>query len=110
MKRNLRYYVFCCFLLSSFAATGEGLIDPTRPPTYQDSVSSKAQYTDNFILSAVLISPQRRLAIINGQQVMVGDKLGEFTITSISSNTVELIGPENRKQLLQLAAPVKKPR
>lgn len=94
----------------SFAEVGFNLIDPTRPAGYQESGDTARIETNEFTLNAIIIHPKHRLAIINHQQVMVGDKIGEFTITSITSNAVELVGPENKKQVLQLVARVKQPR
>lgn len=82
-------------------------VDPTRPPGYNDPVLEISQ-KKSLDLTAIFIYPTYRLAIINSQPLKVGDKINEYTVTSISANTVELNGPENTQEVLQVAASVKK--
>lgn len=85
------------------------LRDPTRPPnvtTPGDGTSSeKSQQGDS--LTAVFDYPEHQVAIINNQVMRVGDHIGEFTITTITPYTVELTGPNNTRQVLELVSTVK---
>ena len=82
------------------------LTDPTRPPGVifgpQNTASSQP-----LQLTAVFIYPNYRLAIINDQVALIGDHIGEFTITTISPYAVELTGPQNAKSVLTLTVPLK---
>lgn len=82
--------------------------DPTRPPNFQTAVDSQDTTPTNLILTAIFTYPTFNMAIINGNAYKQGDKLGEYTITRIALNTVELSGPENSTQELTLTTSVKK--
>ena len=79
--------------------------DPTEPPGYQG-----ADAKNPFGLSAIFIYPHRRFAIINGAEMEVGNHLGEYIITTITPNTVELTGNGNTLEVLQLITSVKQAR
>lgn len=80
-------------------------VDPTRPPK-SASVSGKSNQP--LQLTAIFIYPKYSIAIINGKIVKVGDQIDEFTVTTIRPFTVELNGPQNSKEVLQLITPVRK--
>ncbi len=87
--------------MAMFGASAQGLSDPTRPPTATaaDGVAvASAQATQ---LQSVLISPNRRVAVINGTSVPLGGKFGEATLVRVTETEVELrTGGE--KQVLTL--------
>ena len=78
-------------------------IDPTRPPK-----SKMTSSTPNLPLqlTAIFIYPNYSVAIISGKAVKVGDQIDEFTVTTIRPFTVELSGPQNIKEVLQLLTPI----
>jgi hypothetical protein len=82
----------------------DSLRDPTRPPGY---LVTGANTADPLQLSAIFIYPHRRIAVIGNQSLTVGDKFGEYTITTITPNTVELVGPAGKLELLQLLPSVR---
>lgn len=82
-----------------------GNVDPTRPPIFRPkpvSASSQVKLNVNdFKISSILISDQRKVAVINGQVVAIGDKVkardkdknkkrGQATVLAISSQSVKL--------------------
>lgn len=76
--------------------TLSGLRDPTQPlPAEPDAHISE----DHWALHSVLISKNRRVAIINNQVLGVGDRLANFEIIAILPNAVQLRELENNKQL-----------
>lgn len=81
--------------------------DPTQPPGFNASPSSTQAQARQFDLTAIFIYPTYKLAIINGQALKSGDQIGEFTVTTINTNTVELDGPKNSKEVLQVVTDVK---
>lgn len=79
------------------ACMAENLLDPTRPPSAMGVGLAVVEPSGSPILQSVLISPQRRVAIINGETVQVGDSLGEARVVKISETEVILqVGKERR--------------
>lgn len=61
--------------------------DPMRPD-YGVGHTSRASH--GWRLSSILIAPHRRLAVINGENVGVGDRVGGATVTAILPGAVQL--------------------
>src|SRR3990167_5164008 len=96
-------YLLLMILLPGWTGAVE-MVDPTRPP---DRVLTPAK-AQPLTLTAIFIYPHKRIAIINGQAVTMGDRVGEFTITSINTYSVELVGSQNNREMLQLVTiPIK---
>jgi len=69
--------------------------DPTRPPTQAEIEAwfgngGDAQEAAPFRLQAILLSPQRRIAIIDGQRLRVGERLDNAQIRTIEPGRVVL--------------------
>lgn len=64
---------FCIFFLCHVSVADDQVRDPTTPLGHV-SVST-AQATNSLVLSAVLISPGRKLAVINGSTLREGQTL-----------------------------------
>ena len=72
-----------------------GLPDPTRPSSAlgdggDDGVATGVH---GLVLQSVLIAPQRRLAVINGKTLAVGERIGEATVVAIRPQDVVLKRP-----------------
>lgn len=67
----------------------ENLSDPTRPAVGAGAPPA-AMANTGPILQSVLIAAGSRSAIISGQTVRVGDKLGEARVIKIAENEVVL--------------------
>lgn len=61
-----RYLLMLPLLFSAFAASAEDIADPTRPLQYSAPVAGATQ-EQGIELTSILISQDRKLAIINGQ-------------------------------------------
>lgn len=82
--------------------------DPTRPPDYSQTSGSKSPLLpDALTLTAVFIYPSYRIAIINNRVLKPGDQIGQYTVTTIDTNTVELVGPQHGKEILSLSPAIK---
>lgn len=69
----------------------ENLPDPTRPPSsFAVGGMGSPAASSGPVLQSVLISSGRRIAVINGQTVHVGDKVGEARVAKISEGEVVL--------------------
>lgn len=70
--------------------------DPMRPDTLRSvSASAPARYRVN----AIIVSDERRIAIVNGQRVGIGESIGEATVVSISRAEVVLEIDGSRQSL-----------
>lgn len=67
------------------------LPDPTRPPQrFIAPAASSPVVTDSWQLGSILIAPQRRVAVINGRPLSVGDKVGGAKVVAIEPGQVRL--------------------
>lgn len=69
--------------------------DPTRPPTQAEIEAWFGNGTDArerapFHLQAILLSPKRRIAIIDGQRFRVGERLDNAQVRAIEPGLVVL--------------------
>ena len=74
-------------LALAFAASGEGLPDPTRPPAAA-TTHATAQREAAPVLSAVMTFKGGRSAIFNGHLVHEGSTLGAYTIEAVLEDGV----------------------
>jgi MSHA biogenesis protein MshK len=79
-------------LASVQAAAQKGLVDPTRPPTMAPSPQATAEAPEppGPQLQSVLLAPGRKIAVINGESVALGEKLGEETLVRVTETEVTL--------------------
>jgi MSHA biogenesis protein MshK len=84
-------------------AQAEPLPDPTRPAidlTPSGAVSADAKpVVSSEGLRTILISPDRRSAIINGQQIPLGGKFGEERLMAVCEDRVVLQGSDGRREV-----------
>ena len=71
------------------AVSAEELRDPTRPHTY-DRVERTVDGVPSFTINAIFVSDDRRIAIVNGERVRVGDTVSGATVVSIQKEQVTL--------------------
>jgi hypothetical protein len=60
-----------------------------------------------MVLSAIVISAQNRLAVINGTVVHVGDEFSGMKVQTIESNRVVMQGPQGQTNLVLMTNPSK---
>ena len=90
----------------SGAAQAESLPDPTRPPPGVDAAATIV-VTSGPMLQVIRTLDGQRLAIISGQALKVGGKVGDAIVTRIDEDRVMLRGPEG-VQTLKLFPDVEK--
>ncbi|MBA3661729.1 MAG: hypothetical protein H0W64_08385 [Gammaproteobacteria bacterium] len=106
MNSRVKRFIFFVALLPLLSAVvAPPLVDPTRPPDGLNPSQNTA--TGPLTVSAIYIFPTYRFAMINNLPVKVGDRIGGFTITNITSYTVELFGTQNEKLVLELVTSIK---
>lgn len=91
--------VFATACAQAWPASSD-LPDPTRPPALPGAQSADAQAASPALaLQSVLISPQRRTAMISGRTVQVGDRVGDARVVRITESEVTLRGTDGMRIL-----------
>lgn len=93
--------------LTANAAAAEALSDPMRPPVVVAPQADVSSTPTGPILQSVMISPQRRAAIIGGQTVTIGGKFGNARVIKISESEV-VLESDGKLQTLSLFPGVEK--
>ncbi len=89
-------------LASSSAVTiAQQLRDPTRPPFGASSkpATEKSRSRGGLVLQTVLISPERKTAVISGRVMSVGDTVSGFRLVEIREGEVVLKGSKETRTL-----------
>ena len=89
-------------LLASLPAAAQSLADPTRPPAALDASRPDAAGDGLPRLQSVLISPRaggRRVAVIDGETVRLGDSFRGARVARMSQTEVELVRGRERQVL-----------
>ena len=92
------------------------LRDPTRPMDFSDldgvpGVDGTPTSTAHarFVLQSILVSPTRRIAIVNGESLQKGDQIGSARVVEIEPWFVQLRGSEGDIELRMTTIQVKTP-
>lgn len=93
-RRQITVLVFSG-LLAVLMPVGRGsaasLSDPTRPPQrFFAPLASGPVVQKSWQLGSILIAPQRRVAVINGRPLSVGDRVSGAKVVAIESDRVRL--------------------
>lgn len=92
----MRKFLTLLMLAAPFALQArDGIPDPTRPPTPAEIAAFFGGGADQarrpaFDLQSILLAPDRRIAIIDGQRLRVGDRLESAKVTAIEPGRVLL--------------------
>ena len=92
MSRRINVFVIYLvfILLPPVVLAEKNIIDPMRPPGQSSIKVYSSSSVVSWRLSAVLISPERRLAMINNKLVGIGGKINGAKVKAIHSHAVEL--------------------
>lgn len=74
-------------VVANLCLGAEFMRDPTRPYTARELSAATAP---RFVVNAIIISPERRVAIVNGRRVKVGDSIGNATVIAIEKEKMVL--------------------
>ena len=89
MTRIAPCFLFICAMASG--AQAAPFADPTRPPNALPSGDGALAVPEGGPrLESVLIAPDRRIAVISGQQYRMGDKYGEGRVVRITESEVAI--------------------
>lgn len=95
LHRNLIAALVLLISTSSLSFADEILRDPTRP--YAANVPG-ATTASPFTVNAIIISEERRVAIINGRRVSVGGSVHDATVVAIEKD--HLVLERNGKRIV----------
>lgn len=85
MARRLTRLAALAALLAACAAGAAPFADPTRPPgAGGEGDSERDGAASGPRLESVLLSPQRKLAVISGREVRLGERFGEGRVVRIT--------------------------
>jgi MSHA biogenesis protein MshK len=86
-------------VLAALAWPAAAIEDPTRPPAGLRAGSGQRMGAgDGLVLQSVIIAPGSRSAIISGEHVMLGGKIGNARLVKVSEGAVVLmIGSMQRR-------------
>lgn len=106
MAKLLRAFLLLAIGLVVQFAQAETFFDPTRPLVAglvpeTGPLSSAAEAP--LVLQSVLLSPQRKLAVISGQNVTLGQSIRAYRLVTLSNRQAELQGPQGRLTLWLLS-------
>ena len=89
-------------LLLTFVASvclGDGLLrDPTRPYTASERTATVAP---RFVVNAIIVSRERRVAIVNGRRVGIGGSVDNATVISIEKEKL-ILEMNGKRQTVRL--------
>lgn len=77
-------------LLPSVAIAAEALGDPTRPSYLSEKTPKQAARDPSWQVDSIIVSPGRRLAVVNGRTVAVNDRVNGALILEILPYEVRL--------------------
>ena len=86
--------VWSLLLLLTALAGGSDVValnDPTQPPSRSSSTKSAGKATApaaRLELTSILVAPERRVAVINGRPLQVGDRIGDYRVLEIQFDEV----------------------
>ena len=75
-------------VLGGMASAGE-LRDPTKPLQQRQASQQPAAIT-RYSLDSILVSDSRRIAVVNGASLAVGERVGNATVKRIARDRVLL--------------------
>jgi hypothetical protein len=77
-----------------------GLDDPTRPPAgLRGATPARLPGDGDLVLQSVIIAPSNRSAIISGEHVMLGGKIGAARLVKVSEGAVVLLIGNSQRRL-----------
>lgn len=89
IRRTSVLLALACLTATS-TAVAQALRDPTRPPAGSAKAATGRIEQSGWILQSVLISPERRYAIINGEIVPIGGSIEGAELVAVTAERVTL--------------------
>ncbi|MBI3523383.1 MAG: hypothetical protein HY066_02455 [Betaproteobacteria bacterium] len=89
---------------AGYAGSDAALPDPTRPPAQVEPAptgpaGTAAAPVNSGLQTVILREGQKPMAVINGVQVKLGEKVGDATLVKLNESEAVLQGPSGREVL-----------
>ena len=111
LKLSLTVLLGMVIMLTMYTSQADALKDPTQPPAslYSSVDTNSAEVVAALpVLQSVMIGPQYRAAIINGQKVLLGKKYERATLIRLNEHEVVLRNPDMTTQTLVIDYAIEK--
>ncbi len=96
-------------IVNILTAQADTLKDPTQPPaSLYGEVSVSSEVVTGPVLQSVMIGPQLRAAIINGEKVLLGGKYQQATLIRLNEHSAVLRNPDMTTQTLVIDYAIEK--
>ena len=82
-----------------WCAWAQSLPDPTRPPAAYTQGANAEDTVRDPVLQSIIITPQRRFAVIDGQRVELGARFGDARLMTITDTEAILVSAQGRQVL-----------
>jgi hypothetical protein len=86
----IRLTLLGSLLIQPGALPAGNIQDPMRPPNFNADSTTQAASVPQWNLTEILISDERRIAIINNKPVKAGDMINNAKVISINTDHVVL--------------------
>jgi MSHA biogenesis protein MshK len=92
LMKIVRYLVLACAVnfVTQVPSFAQNLPDPTKPPAGLLQSEVGVETPSGPVLQSILISPHRKIAIIDGQTVQLNGKFGNQTLVRMTESEVVL--------------------
>jgi MSHA biogenesis protein MshK len=96
-------------MANTLTVQADTLKDPTQPPaSLYGEVSVNNEVVTGPVLQSVMIGPQYRAAIINGEKVVLGGKYQQATLIRLNEHAAVLRNPDMTTQTLVMDYAIEK--
>ena len=85
--------------VAAASAAATAVPDPTRPAVGIPAPAANDPASGPLVLQSTLVSPRQRVAIINGQRLRPGDRIGDARLEAVGPGWVRLSTPSGRTEL-----------
>jgi len=109
MAQRMRFVVTALLSLAPLLARAEALPDPTRPALATEPGAAAPGAATAPRLLMIKISATRRSAIIDGQEVTIGSRVGDMRVVKITEGEVVLRGKDGAETLQLFSGAMKRP-
>ena len=103
-----RALILLALIAMPAVAAAQALADPTRPPHQFTNPDAVVNDSSGGPLQSILISGERKAAVINGRVVPLGGAYGKSRVVSITPTEVVLKGDESSFEVLKIYPRVEK--
>ena len=100
-RAGWRFPIMAALFVANVAVAQANLPDPTRPPVGMTTPVAESADAGGAVLQSVMLPKKGKpIAVISGQPVRLGERLGERRLIRLSEKEAVLSGPDGEERLL----------